>query len=55
MPVGKGNAKPSAVAHGVWRHVPDCPPQSVSLLQNPNALVAELVMQTFGPGTPSSW
>src|SRR2546430_16987203 len=42
MPVGKGNAKPSAVAQGVWRHVPDCPPQSASLRRSFNPLAGEL-------------
>src|SRR5262249_52742857 len=55
MPGGDGDGRPSAVAHGVWGQVPDCPPQSASLLQNPSALLVELVMQTFGPGTPRSW
>jgi hypothetical protein len=55
MPDGNWNAKPSAVTHGVWRHVPDWPPQSASLLQNCNALVVELVMHTFGPVVPNSW
>ena len=55
IPVGNWNAKPSAVTHGVWRQLPDCPPQSASLLHGWRALLDELVMQIFGPGTPSSW
>lgn len=55
MPTGNWNAKPSAVTHGVWRHPPDVPPQSESLLQGLKAFRAEPVLQSFGPATPRSW
>ena len=55
IPVGNGKAKPSAVTQGVWRQFPLPPPQSASLLQGWSAFLGELVMQIFGPATPSSW
>ena len=55
IPVGNWNAKPSAVSHGVCIQLPDCPPQSASLLHGLSALLVELVWQIFGPATPTSW
>ena len=43
IPVGNWNAKPSAVTHGVCIQLPDCPPQSASLLHGLSALLAEFV------------
>ena len=51
IPVGNWNAKPSAVIHGVWRQLPEAPPQSESLLHGLKALAAEFVWQSFGPAT----
>src|SRR5439155_8551369 len=53
-PVGNGITCPSAVTHGSWRHAPEVPPQSASVLQVPKRFAAELVVQRFSPVVPSS-
>jgi len=53
-PVAKGITCPSAVTHGSWRHAPEVPPQSASVLQVPKRFAAELVVHRFSPVVPLS-
>jgi hypothetical protein len=50
-PVGNCRGRPSTVSQGVVRHEPAVPPQSASVLQEPNLFAAALVVQSLGPAT----